>query len=85
MGHSQTAGTRSAGRLGRVLGRAAHTLRGERVPFRIGQVVVGDDPFNGRRQGTVVAVRAPFVGLRIPGTPAGTLMFFDYRDVRSAE
>jgi len=74
-----------AGRVARAFGRARHRLRDARVPFRLGQVVVGDDPFNGRREGRVDVIRAPFVGLRIPGTPAGSLVFFDYRNVRPAE
>ncbi|WP_445155500.1 hypothetical protein ACTWLI_04640 [Arthrobacter sp. Hor0625] len=72
-----------AARVVRFLGRAAGRLRGAHPPFRIGDVVTGDDPFNGRRTGTVTVIRAPFVGLRIPGTPAGTLVYFDHRDVEA--
>ena len=53
-----------------------------RVRFRVGQVVIGDDPFNGRREGRVTVIRPPYVGVRVPGTPAGTLVFFDHRTVR---
>ena len=74
-----------AGRVSRALGQAVCRLREARIPFRVGQLVVGDDPFNGRREGTVAAIRAPFVGVRVPGTPAGTLLFFDHRDVRLTE
>lgn len=74
---SGRAGPRRPG-LGDVL-RRLHTPR---VRFRVGQVVIGDDPFNGRREGRVAVVQAPYVGLRIPGTPAGTLVFFDHRTVR---
>ncbi|WP_217500745.1 hypothetical protein [Arthrobacter sp. C9C5] len=74
-----------AARVARVLRQAAHRIYEGRVPFRIGQLVVGDDPFNGRREGTVEVIRAPFVGLRVPGTPAGTLFFFDHRNVRQPE
>ena len=76
---------RPAGRIGRTLGQAVHRLREGRVPFRIGEVVVGDYPFNGRREGRVEVIRAPYVGLRIPGTPAGSLVFFDHRNVRRPE
>lgn len=72
-------------RVARVLRQAAHRVYDGRVPFRIGQLVVGDDPFNGCRQGTVEVIRAPFVGLRVPGTPAGTLFFFDHRNVRQPD
>jgi hypothetical protein len=74
-----------ANRLSRAVGQAVHRLRRARIPFRPGQVVVGDDPFNGRRQGTVEVIRPPYLGLRIPGTPAGSLVFFDYRTVRDPE
>lgn len=79
---AQPARPQPAGRVARTLGQAVHRLREGRVPFRIGQVVVGDDPFNGRREGRVEVIRAPYVGLRIPGTPAGSLVFFDHRNVR---
>lgn len=82
---AQPAHRQPAHRIARVLRQAAHRIYEGRVPFRIGQLVVGDDPFNGRREGTVEVIRAPFVGLRIPGTPAGTLMFFDHRNVRHPE
>lgn len=85
IGAAQPAHQQPAHRIARVLRQAAHRIYEGRVPFRIGQLVVGDDPFNGRREGTVEVIRAPFVGLRIPGTPAGTLMFFDHRNVRHPE
>lgn len=72
-------------RLARAAGRAIRSFRKASIPFRPGEVVVGDDPFNGRRQGTVEVIRPPYLGLRIPGTPAGTLVFFDYRTVRHPE
>lgn len=74
-----------AARVARVLRQAAHRIYEGRVPFRIGQLVVGDDPFNGRKEGTVEVIRAPFVGLRVPGTHAGSLVFFDHRNVRHPE
>lgn len=64
------------------LGDVLRRLFTPRAPFHVGQVVIGDDPFNGRREGRVAVIQAPFVGLRIPGTPAGTLVFFDHRTVR---
>ncbi|MET3810675.1 hypothetical protein [Arthrobacter sp. UYEF3] len=73
------------GRLARALGQAAHRLQEARIPFRAGQIVVGDDPFNGRREGIVVVIRSPHLGIRVPGTPAGSLMFFDHRNVRYPE
>ncbi|MET3809905.1 hypothetical protein [Arthrobacter sp. UYEF3] len=79
---AQPAGQQSRDRVARALGQAVQRLWEQRVPFRIGQVVVGDDPFNGRREGRVQVIRSPHVGLRIPGTPAGSLVFFDHRHVR---
>ncbi|MET3923817.1 hypothetical protein [Arthrobacter sp. UYEF20] len=73
------------GRITRAVAKAAHRLRESRIPFRTGQVVVGDDPFNGRREGTIVVIRSPHLGLRIPGTPSGSLVFFDHRNVRYPE
>lgn len=81
----QPARPQPAARVARALRQAAHRVYEGRVPFRIGQLVVGDDPFNGRREGTVEVIRAPFVGLRVPGTPAGTLFYFDHRNVRQPE
>jgi len=69
-------------RLARTISQAVHRFRKTRIPFRSGQVVVGDDPFNGRREGTVEVISPPYLGLRVPGTPAGSLVFFDHRSVR---
>lgn len=82
---AQPARPQPAVRVARALRQAARRVYEGRVPFRIGQLVVGDDPFNGRREGTVEVIRAPFVGLRVPGTPAGTLFYFDHRNVRQPE
>jgi hypothetical protein len=54
-------------------------VRAARFPFRVGQVLVGDDPFNGHQLGTVAVVTPPVVGLRAPGRPAGRLFSYDYR------
>lgn len=48
------------------------------VPYKVGEAVVGDDPFNGRREGLVAAINGSSVGLQ---TPAG-LVFYDYRQLR---
>ena len=77
-GGAAPAAARGQRRLRAVISR----LGASRVRFRVGQVVVGDDPFNGRREGRVTVVRPPYVGVRVPGTPAGTLVFFDHRTVR---
>ena len=56
--------------------------RAPRVPFRIGQVLIGDDPFNGRHLGTVAVIDAPYVGLRTAGSAPGDVTFYDYRQLR---
>lgn len=69
--------------------RVANFLRGTvsrarapRIPFRMGQVLIGDDPFNGRHLGTVAVIDAPYVGLRTGGSKAGDVTFYDYRQLR---
>lgn len=56
--------------------------RTARIPFRIGQVLIGDDPFNGRHLGTVAVIDAPYVGLRTAGNAAGDVTFYDFRQLR---
>ncbi|HSN35974.1 MAG TPA: hypothetical protein VLT34_06460 [Arthrobacter sp.] len=56
-----------------------------RVPFRVGQVLIGDDPFSGRHLGTVAVIETPYVGLRTAGSTTGRLVFYDYRQLRYPE
>lgn len=56
--------------------------RTPRIPFRMGQVLIGDDPFSGRHLGTVAVIDAPYVGLRTAGSAAGDVTFYDYRQLR---
>jgi hypothetical protein len=48
------------------------------VPYRLGEVLIGDDPFNGRREGTVTVKKGTFVGLQTEGQ----IYFYDYRQLR---
>ena len=48
----------------------------------MGQVLIGDDPFNGRRLGTVAVIEAPYVGLRTAGNTPEDVLFYDYRQLR---
>ena len=48
------------------------------VPYRLGEVMIGDDPFNGRREGPVAVKNGIFVGLQ----SADRIFFYDYRQVR---
>jgi hypothetical protein len=71
--------------MARLLSNAVRRVRSPRVPFRVGQVLIGDDPFNGRRLGTVAVIETPYVGLRIAGTARGHVVFYDYRQLRYPE
>lgn len=51
---------------------------GPRCPYRVGDAVVGDDPFNGRHEGIVVSRSGSSVGV---GTAAGTFNY-DHRQVK---
>lgn len=48
------------------------------VPYRLGEVVIGDDPFNGRKEGVVTVKHGTFVGLQT----ADQIFFYDYRQLR---
>jgi hypothetical protein len=48
------------------------------VPYKIGDVLVGDDPFNGRHEGTVAVKAGHWIGLR----SSGRTYFYDYRQLR---
>jgi hypothetical protein len=56
----------------------ALTALSPKCPYRIGDAVVGDDPFNGRHEGIVMSRRGQSVEL---GTAAG-VFFYDHRHVR---
>lgn len=49
-----------------------------RCPYRIGDSVVGDDPFSGRREGVVAVVRGTTVGVRT----AEGISFYDHRQLK---
>jgi len=51
---------------------------GPKCPYRLGDAVVGDDPFNGRHEGIVMSRRGASVEL---GTAAG-VFFYDHRHLR---
>jgi hypothetical protein len=68
--------TRS-GRLSAFLTQSASWARALSVPYRLGDVVVGDDPFNGRRQGLVAVKNGTSVGLQT----AERIFYYDYRQL----
>ena len=54
---------------------------GPRCPYRVGDAVVGDDPFNGRREGIVKVINGSSIGLQIIGESGTGYIYYDYRDV----
>ena len=54
------------------------TTLGPKCPYRVGDAVVGDDPFNGRREGIVMSSQGSSVEV---GTAAG-VVFYDHRHLR---
>ena len=73
---------RQRNRVATVLSERMSRARASRIPFRVGQVLVGDDPFTGRRLGTVAVIEAPYVGLRTAGGTPQDIVFYDYRQLR---
>ena len=68
----------------RLMARAWNRVRampGPASPYKIGDAVVGDDPFNGRHEGVVVARTTDSVGM---GTAEG-VVYYDPRQVRRQE
>ncbi len=76
MGQPVSLGTALAGAWGRTL-----AAFGPRCPYRVGDTVIGDDPFSGRREGVVVWQDRRSVGVK---TPYG-IFFFDHRLVKPLE
>lgn len=71
------------------LNNAAEKVRAAAVPFKIGDVVLGDDPFNGRRLGVVEVIRGSSLGLRTAADAHPDLepavVYYDYRQVRTPD
>ncbi|MBT2531057.1 hypothetical protein J7E83_02740 [Arthrobacter sp. ISL-48] len=63
--------------IGKAWARVLVTLA-PRCPYRMGDAVVGEDPFNGRHEGIVTSRRGSSVEL---GTAAG-VFFYDHRHLR---
>lgn len=56
-----------------------------RSPFRTGDYVVGDDPFNGRIEGVVAVINGKDIGVRPAGGPSDHFIYFDYRTVKKPD
>ncbi|MET4097491.1 hypothetical protein [Arthrobacter sp. UYCu712] len=52
-----------------------------RNPFRIGDYVVADEPFNGRTEGVVMTINGRCLGLLATGGPGDHYIYYDYRTV----
>jgi hypothetical protein len=49
-----------------------------RCPYRVGDAVVGDDPFNGRREGVVVSATGASLGVET----ASGVFYYDHRQLK---
>lgn len=67
-----------SGWLSAFLNQTISRTRTVSVPYKLGEVVVGDDPFNGRREGLVCVKNGNFVGLQ----STERIFFYDYRQLR---
>jgi len=70
-----------SGRSPGFLAQTLHRARTAAVPYKIGDVLVGDDPFNGRREGTVVVKNGRSIGIR----SSDRVYFYDYRQLRQPD
>jgi hypothetical protein len=69
-------------RLRRVLSGAAERARAASSPFKIGDYLAGDDPFNGCQEGVVAVINGSSIGLRATPPTSGTVVYYDYRQLR---
>lgn len=52
-----------------------------KIPFKPGDYVVADEPFNGRMEGIVKVVNGSSIGLQVLGETGSGYIYYDYRDV----
>ncbi|GAA4049701.1 hypothetical protein GCM10023063_41750 [Arthrobacter methylotrophus] len=69
-------------RLRQALSRAAELAKAASSPFKVGDYVSGDDPFNGCQEGVVTAINGSSIGLRTTAPTAGAVVYYDYRQLR---
>ncbi|MFH5879656.1 hypothetical protein [Arthrobacter sp. NA-172] len=69
-------------RLRRLFSQAAAQANAVSSPFRVGDYLAGDDPFNGCKEGVVAVIRGPSIGLRTTSPRDGTVVYYDYRQLR---
>ena len=81
MGEIHAGSPASSTRSRRLSAFVHHTMTRARtvaIPYRLGDVVIGDDPFNGRKEGSVAVKTGTFVGLQTEDQ----IFFYDYRQLR---
>lgn len=81
MGEIQNGISGSSARVGRLSAIVQHTLARARTvsgPYRLGEVVIGDDPFNGRKEGLVAVRNGTSVGLQT----GDRIFFYDHRQLK---
>lgn len=68
--------------LRRIFSRAAKQAKTTASPFKVGDYLAGDDPFNGSQEGVVAVIKGSTIGLRIVVPTGGTVVYYDYRQLR---
>ncbi|WP_427019293.1 hypothetical protein ACQCSX_22270 (plasmid) [Pseudarthrobacter sp. P1] len=53
-----------------------------RNPFKVGDYVLADDPFNGRAEGVVMVIDGRSMGLYAINGPTDHYLYYDCRTVR---
>ncbi|WP_155853601.1 hypothetical protein [Arthrobacter sp. H5] len=51
------------------------------IPFKEGDHVTADDPFNGRVEGMIMVINGTSVGIRSTAMLADHYVYYDYRSV----
>ncbi|MHC6218971.1 hypothetical protein [Arthrobacter sp. MMS24-S77] len=71
-----------ARRLRQVFSGAAKQAKVTVSPFKLGDYVAGDDPFNGSQEGVVAVINGSSIGLRTVVRSGGPVVYYDYRQLR---
>lgn len=77
-----------ASRFRHVFSWATQRARAASAPFKVGDYVAGDDPFNGCQEGVVSVINGSSIGLRTAAPRRGTVPFggavvyYDHRQLR---
>jgi hypothetical protein len=71
-----------ASRLRQALSRTVKLARATSSPFKVGDYLAGDDPFNGSQEGVVAVINGSSIGLRTTVPRPGTVVYYDYRQLR---